>query len=896
MPVTLTLLNGQGTSKIPYSPYEDGEFIFVNKSFKSLKEAFEFSKRNYTLSTQLQLREPIKIPRNKKSLNDYRAKEITNISLRFTEIEHKYIVDEIIDIFKSKGYAIIIGYANSYDGKKNFDLQCIIKTSLPSDEKVLKNALLHIQSDIQDRCRVDISSANIITVQPPSNNNEILYCFENGKVLKDSGYTNIISTKFNSNDISDFAESCLEIFSQLGFNVSNGKKVGDGIPFFRRTENGTKRGYLFYMDNPIYMYHKNPKDKVSIYHQIKNTKDGKEFIKSRTKEHQKRELIKTEDLKIYKKSEVINERYLDFKKHNKIKIVQEFLKSDRGVLRLKSAMGTAKSDGVQLCIEEAHKRGEKVIIVSNRISVAKDFLDKYGLILYQDPESLNNKQSLIVQYDSLHKYDISQYDVAIFDEYISLLLHHRSNLTTNSNINAIKFKLLSEKKRVLIADAFLTGYDLNFFKERDIFLINNEYKDDITLYDYNHKEKFIMNFVRASKELKTGEHMSASFTSLNMIKLAEYELRKAGVKVISLTSETAELTREIIYKKFKEESHDAFQVILFTPTLTVGVSNVNNVISHWHYDSSMGADVISSLQMIKRSRAAKEIHYFIQSRQNHFDTDIKSLNDNAQRNISRYYESKDKTLLVDMDYETGELKLTNLAKYINKIEVFYNILANNHANAFRLLLQYQFKNLPIIIEDSEPKYDIREKINNIKNHIRERNMKILDEYSEVEYTEEELNYIKHKISKKTPEEQAILMMGLIQEKFSKKLSKPKLKELTKLEIDSGQKFIQMIKNTKLVIQSDSDAYAKYLLSDAISSDIGSLQGKKHIGFLKDLLKFSGNILDTGYTKNDILRINSEVFEGKRRFQKFISNCGYIWNKQSKKYETNSKIYAFLDYI
>jgi hypothetical protein len=69
MAVTLTLLNGQGTSKIPYSPYEDGEFIFVNKSFKSLKEAFEFSKRNYTLSTQLQLREPIKIPRNKKSLN-----------------------------------------------------------------------------------------------------------------------------------------------------------------------------------------------------------------------------------------------------------------------------------------------------------------------------------------------------------------------------------------------------------------------------------------------------------------------------------------------------------------------------------------------------------------------------------------------------------------------------------------------------------------------------------------------------------------------------------------------------------------------------------------------------------------------------------------------------------
>jgi len=541
-------------------------------------------------------------------------------------------------------------------------------------------------------------------------------------------------------------------------------------------------------------------------------------------------------------------------------------------------MGTAKSAGIELIIQKAHKLNKKVIIVTNRISVAKDFSDKYGLLLYQDPESIASKDSIVVQYDSLHKYDLSNYDIAIFDEFVSLLLHHRSNLNTNSNINAVKFKILSEKKKVVIADAFLTGYDISFFENRNIYFINNEYKDDINLYDYSNREFFITSLIKKAKELSEGEHISASFTSLNMIRLAEYELRKADVKVVSLTSETAELTRDIIYKKFKEETHNAFQVILFTPTLTVGVSNINNVLSHWHYDSSMGADVISSLQMIKRSRAAKEIHYFIQSRQNHLDTNLESLNINAQRNISQYYNSKDKTLLVDINYETGELSLTDLAKYINKIEAFYNVLANNHANAFRLLLQYQFKNLPILVDDIEHDYDIRENIDKIKNKIRDNNIKILENYSEVEWTEEEISYINNKISQKTTEEKAKLILSSIQNKFSKKIPSKKLKELAKLELESGNKFIQHVKNTKLVTQSDSSTYSRYTLSEAVSSDISSLQSKSYIRFLQSLIQFGDNYLDTSYTKNDIMKNNHEIFEGKRKFEKFISEMGYTYNK------------------
>lgn len=902
MAITLTLFNGQGDTKIPFSTYEDGSFIFANKTSKSLTEAYEFMIRNYSLSRPLELTEPVNMFRTKVDLTPYVPERIGNIAINLTEIQNRYEVDEVIEYFNQKNYACIIGQGNGYDGKKNFHLQGILRVDFNTDESTIKNALMVMQSELGEKCKVDLFSSSIISVQPPANNSKILHTRENGKILKNSEVTPVLSSKHNSKHLKisyddEFVEMCLEQFAQLGFHASSAVSKGKAISFYRKFEEGTKRGFYWFIDKPLLMNHKNKTSSVSIYHFMKHTKEGKEWLKNKTKEEQAHQLIKPDDIMAYKKYLTVNERYLDFSKMSKVKVIDEFLESDKGVFKLKSPMGTAKSSGIELIIQKAHKRGEKVIIVSNRISVAKDFAEKYDMLLYQDPDSVSSKDSIVVQYDSVYKYDLSNYDIAIFDEYISLLLHHRSNLNTNSNINAVKFKILSDKKRVVIADAFLTGYDVEFFKDRDIFFINNEYKDDIKLYDYNQREYFITQLIEQSKNLKDGEHISASFTSLNIIKLVEYELRQAGIKVVSLTSETAELTRDIIYKKFKEDTHSAFQVILFTPTLTVGVSNLNNVISHWHYDSSMGADVISSLQMIKRSRTAQEIHYYIQSRQNHFDTSLESLNINAQRNISQYYNSKDKTLLVDIDYETGNLALTPLAKYINKIEAFYNILANNHANAFRLLLSYQFKDLPILVETEDYKFNIRDKIDKIKANIRRANLEILEEYSEVDWTDEELMYIRNKISQKTPEEQAKLMMGTIQEKFKKTIPKGKLFELAKIELLSSQKFIQQVKNTKLVTKADSSDYSQYQLSEAISSDISSLQNKNHIRFLENLLKFgTGSILDTSYSKNDVLRVNAEIFDGKRKFTKFLGELGYLWDTRTQTYNADVRIYSYIDYV
>ena len=249
-----------------------------------------------------------------------------------------------------------------------------------------------------------------------------------------------------------------------------------------------------------------------------------------------------------------------------------------------------------------------------------------------------------------------------------------------------------------------------------------------------------------------------------------------------------------------------------------------------------------------------------------------------------------------MDYATGEMTLTPLAKYINKIEVFYNILANNHANAFRLLLQYQFKEAPVLVENVDHDYNIRENLEKIKKRIRENQLTLLSEFGEIEYTDEEIMLIQNKISQKTPEEKVQLLLKSVQDNFSKKITRAKLKELTKLELESGGTYIQTIKNMSMLQKVDGATYSRYELSEAVSSNISSLQSKKHIRFLENLIKFDGNILDTSYNKLEVNEINQKLYDGKKRFEKFLGDLGYKWDKKAKAYVADVSVYNYIPFL
>lgn len=897
MGLSVTIFNGAGNGKIPYSKSKDLEFLFVNKECQNLKECMLYLVDNYALSRHLNIGEPVKSKRRIIDLKPYFCTNLNNIIIDIDEVHNKEDYSTIIDYFRVKNYSIILWKSRSNNGKDNFNMKGIIKVQLENISSTINALLASFQKDLGSTCVFDLSAAsNIVSSQSPSFNNFIIYYQEKGIILNDFDIdiTDIKDSLSSKPDIvynNTIVDKAMEIFYSLGFKTDNTINGNNSINFNHPNEKKSKNGYFWFASNPFIMNHHNKQKSVSIFNIIKDTDEGKEFLRNKTKEDQRSQLIQSHNIFNYEEYIMVNERYLDFEDKQKIDIIYNFMNSDKGLLKIKSAMGSAKSSGVELIIKEANKRNEKVILVSNRVSVAEDFSQKYNLMLYKHPNSHLHKGSIVVQYDSLHRFDLSIYDIVVFDEFVSLILHHRANLTDNANINAVKFNILTKNKRVVVADAFLTGYEDIFFKNKKIYAILNEYKDDVVLYEYKNKEFFISSLLKTANDLGLNEHISCSFTSLNVMRVVEKELIDMGIRVISLSSETSQLTRDLIYSKFKEESHNSFQVILFTPTLTVGVSNLNNIVSHFHYDSSMSTDVVSSLQMIKRSRTAREIHFYISERQFYYDTSYDSLNSIAEKNINSYYNKKDKTLLVDVDYNTGNLVLTPLAKYINTIEVFYNILENNHANAFKILLDYQFKNSPIIISNIDNGFNLVQKVKNVKEELKLYTMNILEEYSDTTWNSMELEEIRRKSIDKTREEKAKLIMGGIQERFKSSIPQSELVELARIEVDNDYNFISRVKNMNTVIYNDNN-YTRYILSSAITKDISSLQNKKHIEFLEYSLKMNTK-LRSSYSRVDIENQDNVMKIGSK-FEKFLKKLGYKWGEALLR--VDERVIKYLKYI
>ena len=901
--IILTLLNGiENPKKAKHiiSKYDDDTFIFANQTAPDLRSMFMIMTNQFVLSQPLNIPEPMRMHRRTSSLEPYAFKKIKNIVLDLDKIETKEDYFETIEYFKNKGYSCILGKSRSWNGADNFNMKGIMRVSFENNQDVIKTALTQLQIELGSRCKADLSVGVITSYQAPSNSKQIVYYNENGKKFTDKN-VHIESVKKTIGDdytqaltfSNDVIDECISIFSSLGYTpVKDSMNSNGAINFRHPSEVKSPGGFFWFSTQPLVMNHPNKDRTVSIFNLLKETEVGKQWLKDKTKEEQKHQLMRN-DIK-YTEYKSTNERYLDFSDKIKSSMIKKFIESDNDVLKIKSAMGTAKSNGVAKAVQEAHKRGLKVILISNRVSVAQDFAEKYNMMWYKDSDAWRQKESLVVQFDSLHRFDIQNFDVVILDEFISLLFHHRSNLTSNSNINIVKFKIWMETKKVLIADAFLTGFENIFFGNRNISMINNTYRDDILLTEYSYKETFVEKIIQEAKDLKDGKKISASFTSNNIMKAVNHKLKRAGIKVIMLNAETPQYTRDLIYKRFKEFNHKAYDVILYSPTLTVGVSNLNDIDKHFHYDSGMSTDVVSSLQMIKRSRNAKEIHFFLEERQFYYDTDVDSINSVAETNINNFYNNKNATLLIDVDYTTGKLKLTELGKYVNKIEAFFNITKNNHANAFKLLLEHQFRSTKediVLVSDETPKSDLKETIKEIKEKEKDDKLKVLQEWESKDFSTIDIERLRTKTIELSKEEKMELLVGEIQEKFKEKLSDEDLLFLAEKQIQTNFKYISMISKLRIAKKAfASKDYSLYLLSQTISSDISSLQNKYYISFLEYLSLISATTkLKQRYSKNEIETMDEHYQKG-TKFLKFLKSIGYV--KSEAKWFLDEKISYF----
>lgn len=107
-----------------------------------------------------------------------------------------------------------------------------------------------------------------------------------------------------------------------------------------------------------------------------------------------------------------------------------------------------------------------------------------------------------------------------------------------------------------------------------------------------------------------------SFSTLSEFKTVESLLIKSNLKVISINSNTNRFIRDNIFTEYFKKKYVNYDCILFSPSITVGVSIMNNISHHFHFDNSASIDAITSIQMVKRSRLASNIHIFVEGSTN----------------------------------------------------------------------------------------------------------------------------------------------------------------------------------------------------------------------------------------------------------------------------------------
>jgi len=724
-----------------------------------------------------------------------------------------------------------------------------------------KSVISRIHHELTQYCTIDEAVSRLVSLNAPIGKNDVFYYNELGvpfafehtqteSVIRSIKKEYISPTRFKNIEADNIIHLCLQAFNTMGFEAVS-PNANDSISFKHPDEVKTPGGYFWFDSSPFTMHHGNSVKSVNIFDALSKLPQTKELLKKNIDYDGELKQFNT-NTKIIN----VNEPYLICTEEIE-QSISEFLTEDDGLFSIRSPMGTGKSTIIKSCINDAHNQDMKVLIITNRISVAEDFSKKYNIKLY-NKDQYNYGDSLVCQFDSLWRFDIKTFDVVIMDEFISLMMHSRNTLN-NSNINVAKF-FAAFNKKLVIADAFLTGFE-NFLldhKKTNIHMVNNHYRDETRLLDYSNCNKFVQTILDVAQR----EKVTVSGTSLSFIQSLQLLLENKGLKVVTLTATTPKSTKELVYNLFELDDHDKWDVLIYSPTLTVGVSNLNKIDNHFHYDGSMSTDVISSIQMMKRTRKAKNIHMFIRKRHNYLKTTYNDIRDDYMCNLNNNING---SLLFEID-DYGEPRLSKIGKKSIKIDTFKNILEFDHYNALVWMTKYHFSSDPVII-DSKFDGDVLRKYKMI---LRENKEALLDSNIDQFLRLNEIQ--KNDILTQSCSDKLMTIIAEINEdiKHCDNDIKTKIIELSIRDI----RFLDKCKHF--------DVVDKFINKEYDSNDIKVLVNKSVSSGDNDDLRFFNSVLNRGQIKlNHVVSIRSVTND--KNLRNIVDKCGY--NKQTNKNAT-----------
>lgn len=649
----ISVFNAQkyGTLKTPKSPYKDNTFNFSNIDVETLKEAYRILSNNFTLALQYDLPQTIRTFRRKENLTQFlKFQEYMVLDI---DCNSKENLTKILEYFKT--YKCILGESKSFNSRDNFNLKGILILE-KCDYKEYKNIFKNIQKDISKYGYLDDRITQVShfifpfeKFKPIQISNGILYPKKDFKDTNEYQIIPLQSTKY--------VDMCKEYFKYLGF--------------FKISETEyTKNNLKFYwnQDFPYVLHCERKSESVNIFETIDKIQRAKII----------------ENISKYSADLIVNEKYLwdynfDLKELKKYK-----------VLGIKSPMGSAKSELIKNLI----KGKDRVLIITSRISLALEFNKKFKLPLYLNVNFKKAKEyhkinyqpgnSLICQYDSLMKINPKNFDIVVLDEFVSILLHSIDNLSKVNGELLRKFQILLTKK-CIVSDAFLSDYVMDFF-EGPKFLIKNESRTNVKLTEAKTKNEFLDLISKTLEENKKITISTSSVSEIYREIKSICSLKDKSLKFIQ--GQNTETQKKETIEDFNSDEIN-YDVIVYSPVVTIGVSIFNDADVHFHYDGSNSIPTIQSIQMLGRARKVKNFVYFVSQKFCYCPLDIES---EIQWEIQNRHKNSDSSWVFELD-DFGELKLSKIGEFWIKIKKYLRFLKRDSRASFEALLKDNFSNL-----------------------------------------------------------------------------------------------------------------------------------------------------------------------------------------------------------
>ena len=268
------------------------------------------------------------------------------------------------------------------------------------------------------------------------------------------------------------------------------------------------------------------------------------------------------------------------------------------------------------------------------------------------------------------------------------------------------------------------------------------------------------------KEAKQG-YITVSAGSTKLLKTLEMIFENAGISYFTISAETTKREKELVYKEL-QKINPKWRVIMYSPTITVGISILADSDHHFHIDRGNSMDVISSIQMIKRNRSAKNIHMFLQEIQKYETIEI----DRIENRLLDFAQEDD---------QGDSLGISEVGHKFAKVHKIYNTLENRHKISFLSLLKTQFEVTGNITQCKEKVKPFMVKLGKIVKRMEvEHNLNLFEEYKLM--TAEEISEVEYSIFNKTKDQEMLTWYDTLTNDETLNLSKEHMEMLIKEEI------------------------------------------------------------------------------------------------------------------